>query len=231
MDAIILAGGRGERLMPLTADRPKCMVEVAGRPIVLHQLHWLARNGVQQVVISCGYRWRTVERAIGSGADAGIPVSYAPEEVPLGRGGGLRNALRQLRPREPFIVCNGDLLTALPLRAMARAHKRSGAMATLLLVPAVSPHDVADVDEQGRITGFREKPPLPYCWSGGVYVLSPEIERLLPRRGDHESITWPRLAAMGELRGYRYAGFWQPIDSAKDLSEAERKLRRRKLAG
>lgn len=230
MDAIILAGGRGERLMPLTADRPKCLVEVGGRPIVLHQLEWLARNEVRQVVISCGYRWRKIEQLLGSGLSAGLPVNYAPEESPLGRGGGLRKAIGVLQPKEPFIVCNGDLLTTLPLRPMAREHRRSGALATLLLVPAVSPHDIADVDEEGCISGFREKPALPYFWSGGVYVLSPVIERLLPRQGDHEASTWPRLASKGQLRGYRYRGYWQPIDSAKDLRDAERRLGRRESA-
>ena len=213
--------------MPLTADRPKCMVEVAGRPILAHQLSWLARRGVTRVMVSCGYRWQVIERAIGSGSAFGLEVSYAPEDSPLGRGGGLRNALRLLRPNSTFVVCNGDLLTSVSLRAMAREHGRSGALATLLLVPAVSPHDVADVAAGGRVTGFREKPALPYLWSGGVYIVEPAIRGLLPRKGDHEASTWPNLAADGKLHSYRYTGFWQPIGSAKDLSDAERRLRRR----
>lgn len=216
--------------MPLTADRPKCMVEVAGQPIVAHQLKWLADQGVKHVMISCGYRWQVIQQAAGDGSSFGLQVGYAIEETPLGRGGGLRNALRQLRPKDESVVCNGDLLTSVSLRTMRRAHRRNGAVATLLLVPAVSGHDIADVDEAGRITGFREKPALPYFWSGGVYIVSPEIERLLPRRGDHEATTWPKLAVHGKLHGYRYTGFWQPVDSAKDLAEADRRLRR-KLAG
>ena len=238
MQAIILAGGRGERLMPLTADRPKCLVEVAGQPLIAHQLRWLAGQGVDRVVISCGYEWRRIEAVVGDGAAFGLSVSYAVEETPLGRGGGLRKALGQLRnesprlPRRerarvreaPVVACNGDVLTGLSLRPMVAQHRRSGAIATLLLAPFVSEHGVVDVDEQGRIGGFREKPSLPYWLSGGVYVLSPEIQRLLPRKGDHETSTWPKLARAGRLQGYRYRGFWQPVDSAKDVREAERRL-------
>ena len=225
MRAIILAGGRGERLMPLTADRPKCMVLIAGQPIVAHQLRWLAAQGVDRVVISCGYRWQRIRQAVGDGAAFGLDVSYAVEDTPLGRGGGLRKALSQLpRSPEPLVACNGDVMTTLPLGPMVGHHQRTQALATLLLVPFVSEHGVVDVADGGRIAGFWEKPALPYWLSGGVYVLSPEIARRLPRKGDHETTTWPRLAAEGRLQGYRYPGFWQPVDSAKDVSEAERRL-------
>jgi NDP-sugar pyrophosphorylase family protein len=239
MQAIILAGGRGERLMPLTADRPKCLVEVGGRPLIDRQLRWLAGNGVDEVVVSCGYRWQRIQDVVGDGAAYDVRVSYAVEETPLGRGGGLRNALGQLAqfPRSPrretarvsvpaIVACNGDVLTALPLAGMLRQHRRSEALATLLLVPFVSQHGIVELDDAGRITAFREKPVLPYWLSGGVYLLSPQIERLLPRLGDHETTTWPRLARAGQLQGYRYRGFWQSVDSAKDVGLAEAALER-----
>ncbi|SRR5712692_4581068 len=231
VEAIILAGGRGERLMPLTADRPKCLVELAGQPLIAHQLRWLARQGIKRVVISCGYHWEQIRSFLGSGSTYGLDVTYAPEETPLGRGGGLRKALAKLKTRELVVACNGDTLTSLALRPMIRAHRRSGALATLLLVPYLSQHGIAEVDIQSRIVGFREKPSLPYLLSGGIYVLSPDIERLLPRRGDHEVTLWPRLAAERRLYGYRFLGFWQSVDSAKDLQRAERRLRRVRLAG
>ncbi|MBV8085247.1 MAG: nucleotidyltransferase family protein [Chloroflexi bacterium] len=225
MDAVILAGGRGERLMPLTSDRAKCMVEVAGRPLIAHQLTWLARNGVDRVVVSCGYQWQSIRQFVGDGREFGVAVTYAVEDTPLGRGGGLRNALSELRPlRREVLAVNGDVLTRLSLSAIVRAHRRAGSAATLLLVPLVSPHDVADVDDADCIRGFREKPPLPYWLSGGVYVLGPEVYRRLPRKGDHEASTWPGLARAGRLHGYRYRGWWQPVDSAKDVSEANRRL-------
>jgi NDP-sugar pyrophosphorylase family protein len=225
MQAVILAGGRGERLMPLTADRPKCLVEVAGEPLIAHQLRWLSSHGVDRVVVSCGYQWQRIQAFVGDGQNFGPEVSYAVEETPLGRGGGLRKALGTLAlGGEPVAACNGDVLTELPLEKMVTQHRRSGALATLLLAPYVSQHGLVEVDAAGLVTGFREKPALPYWLSGGVYVLSPEIERLLPAKGDHETTTWPKLAKAGRLQGYRYRGFWQPVDSAKDVREAEARL-------
>ncbi|HLG73808.1 MAG TPA: nucleotidyltransferase family protein [Chloroflexota bacterium] len=240
MQAIILAGGRGERLMPLTADRPKCLVDVAGHPLIDHQLRWLAANGVDQVVVSCGYRWERIREAVGDGGAYGLRVHYAVEDTPLGRGGGIRKALDELKgfPRPPqrerarerapaVVACNGDVLTALPLAGMLRHHRRTQAMATLLLVPFVSQHGIVELGEADRVEGFKEKPVLPYWLSGGVYVLSPAIEKLLPRLGDHETTTWPRLAKSGKMAGYRYRGFWQSVDSVKDVGLAEAALRRR----
>lgn len=228
MQGIILAGGKGERLMPLTADRPKCLVEVAGRTLIEHQLGWLSSNGIGRVIVSCGYKWQRIQLLVGDGAGFGLHVEYAVEETPLGRGGGLRKGLGLLdASNEPVLACNGDVLTSLPLAGMVRKHLRSGALATLLLVPFVSEHGVVDVGDDDRITGFREKPNLPYWLSGGVYVVSPQVRKLLPARGDHETTTWPRLAKAGQLRGYRYRGLWQPVDSVKDVGLAEAALRRR----
>ncbi len=211
--------------MPLTADRPKCLVEVTGRPLIDHQLRWLAANGVDETVVSCGYRWEAIQELVGDGAAYGLRVRYAVEETPLGRGGGLRKGLSTLSAgAEPVLACNGDVLTDLPLAPMTEAHD-PGVLATLLLVPYVSQHGIVDV-EGGRVTGFREKPRLPYWLSGGVYVISPYIAELLPAKGDHETSTWPQLAAEGRLGGYRYEGWWQPVDSAKDVTLAEQALAR-----
>jgi len=227
MQAIILAGGRGERLMPSTADRPKCLVEVAGQPLLAHQLRWLAGEGVQHVLISCGYRWERIRDLVGDSGVFGLRVDYAVEVEPLGRGGGLRKARGELPASdEPVVACNGDVLTDLPLGPMLRRHQRSGCLATLLLAPFVSQHGIVELGADDKIVRFREKPMLPYWLSGGVYVLSRDIRRMLPRTGDHETSTWPRLASGGRLQGYRYRGFWQPVDSTKDVAEAERRLSR-----
>ncbi|MBV9120162.1 MAG: nucleotidyltransferase family protein [Chloroflexi bacterium] len=231
MRAIILAGGRGERLMPLTADRPKCLVEVAGTPILGHQLEWLAANGVDEVALSCGPSSAQIREYAADGAEFGLHLTYAIEATPLGRGGGLRFAWGQFQSgkadRDPVVAVNGDLLTGVSLRQMRSAHERSGALATLLLVPLVSQHGLVDVDPDGRILAFREKPALPYFLSGGVYLLSPEVLDMLPRKGDHEVSTWPRLATEGRMHGYRWKGFWRSIDSVKDVSEANLALQRR----
>lgn len=230
---MILAGGRGERLMPLTADRPKCLVEVAGRPLLEHQLRWLASQGVDQVGVSCGYKWERIREVVGDGAAFGLQVQYVIEDTPLGRGGGLRKALTELaaQPGEALLACNGDVLTSLPLRPMLRRHRSSSALATLLLVPYVSQHGIVELDAEERIVAFREKPVLPHWLSGGVYILDGAVRKLLPQLGDHETTTWPRLARQGRLAGHRYRGFWQSVDSIKDVGLASALLVRKHLAG
>ncbi|HEU0166875.1 MAG TPA: nucleotidyltransferase family protein [Chloroflexota bacterium] len=231
MQGIILAGGRGERLRPLTDERPKCLVEVAGETIVGYQLRWLAANGIVHAVISCGYRAEMVRAAVGDGTRFGLRVSYAIEHEPLGSGGGLRLAAQGLAAgEEPIVAVNGDVLTALNLRTMAREHRKQRAAATILLVPLVSEKGIVDLDGEGRITAFREKPPLPYLMNAGVYVMSGEALAALPARGSVETHTWPSLARRGLLRGYPYRGMYCTVDSQKDLATAEQRLSRRGLA-
>jgi NDP-sugar pyrophosphorylase family protein len=224
MHAIILAGGKGERLRPLTDDRPKCMVEVCGRPILLYQLAWLRHHGVRDVVISCGYLANVIQDRLGDGSDLGIGLTYAIEREPLGRGGGFRNAMGMFETREPIVALNGDNITNLDLADLIDCHRRSGAMATGVLAPLQSPYGLADLADDSFITGFREKPELPYWLNAGIYVFEPGIFELLPDRGDHEDTTFPRLALERRLFGYPTRAFWRTADTAKDIAELEREL-------
>jgi NDP-sugar pyrophosphorylase family protein len=225
MHALIIAGGEGERLRPLTSDRPKCMVPVAGRPIAEHQLEWLLRNGVTDVTFLCGYKAEALQEHIGDGSRFGLRVTYSREGEPLGRGGALKHGFAGLPPGAgPVIACNGDVLTDQPLAPLLDRHLKSGALATVMLVPLRSHYGVVDVAEDGRITAFREKSELPYWINAGVYVLSRAVFARLPDKGDHETTTFPELAAEGTLFGYKSDAYWRPVDSAKDLAEAEREL-------
>lgn len=229
MRAIILAGGKGERLRPLTNDRPKGMVEVARRPILGYQIAWLRRYGVTDVTISCGYLAGVIEHHFGDGRAFGVRISYAIEEEPLGRGGGFRLAMGDDPGSEPIIGTNGDIVTNLDLAAVVRRHQAAGVIATDVLVPLQSPYGIADLDERGRISGFREKPMLPYWLNGGIYVFEPQIRGLLPEVGDHEDTTFPRLAQEGQLLGYRTRAYWRPADTVKDVTELDRDLAGRDL--
>ncbi len=226
MKAIIIAGGRGERLLPLTADRPKCMVEALGKSIAVRQLEWLATQGVDEAIFSCGYRWDVIRHTVGDGLWLGLTVRYAVEDQPLGRGGGLRKALLLLDTAEPLVAMNGDVLARPDLAAMVAQHQQSGAVATVMVVPYVSDDALVDVGAGNRITGFREKPRLPFWINGGIYILSPAIVELLPEVGDHESLTFPQLAEEGRLHAFPFEGDWVSVDSAKDLSTAEQFLSR-----
>ena len=229
MRAIILAGGKGERLRPLTNDRPKGMVEVAGRPILSYQVAWLRRYDVTDVTISCGYLAEVIQRYFGDGHEFGVRIRYAIEDEPLGRGGGFRFAMAQTSGSERIIGTNGDIVTNLDLAAVLRRHLAAGVLATDVLVPLQSPYGITDLDERGYVSGFREKPMLPYWLNGGIYVFEPQIQQLLPERGDHEDTTFPRLAREGQLLGYRTRAYWRPADTVKDLTELNRDLTGRDL--
>lgn len=231
MHAIILAGGKGERLRPFTADRPKPMVEVLGVPILAYQVQWLQAQGVTDITISCGYRYEVIADYFGDGARWGVRITYAVEEEPLGRGGGIKHAWRQARPTSDVIIAtNGDIITNLDLGAVLAQHRAAGVLATLVLVPFVSPYGIVEVDEQDRVRGFREKPELPYWINAGIYVLSRELLSAFPDKGDHETATFPDLARRGLLGAYRSRAYWRAVDTVKDHSEVTRELEKRLLS-
>lgn len=222
--AIILAGGKAERLRPLTDDRPKAMVEIAGRPIVEHQLRWLAANDVSHVVISLGYQAEALQRYVDDGTRFGLTARYVVEPEPLGRGGGLRFAAGELPyPRESFFGVNGDVICLFPLRDMVELHRRLGALGTVALARYRSNWGVVELSGD-RITGFVQSPELPYWINAGVYLLEPVMIERLPERGDHEDSTFPELAEEGRLAGYRMHGYWRGIDTLKDVNAATREL-------
>lgn len=227
--AIILAGGRGERLRPYTDDRPKPMVEVNGVPVIAYLLGWLARYGITRIVLSCGYRWEKLRSALGTGRQWGLDLHYAVEPERLGRGGGIRFAMEYAgldRPGGgPVVVTNGDNLLGFDLGAMLQEHATAQTLITLALVPLVSARGIVDTDGRGRVTGFREKPELPYWINAGVYVLEPHVADLLPVKGDHEEDLFPRLAAERQLSAYKTRELWRTVDTAKDLSTLTEELR------
>jgi NDP-sugar pyrophosphorylase family protein len=224
--AVIIAGGKAERLRPLTEDRPKAMVEIAGRPIVEHQLRWLSQNGVRDVIISLGYRADILRDHVGDGSRFAVRVAYAIETEPLGRGGGLRFAAGHLpHPREAFFALNGDIICRFSLHDMVELHRRLGASATIALAPYRSSWGVVELDGD-TITAFIQSPALPYWINAGVYLLQTETVERLPERGDHEEATFPALAAEGRLAGFRIEGYWRGIDTLKDVTEATNEVQR-----
>jgi NDP-sugar pyrophosphorylase family protein len=222
--AIIIAGGKGERLRPLTDDRPKHMIMLLGKPILEYQIDWLRDNGVTDVVVAVGHLHEVIEDYFRDGARCGVRMSYSIEPAPLGRGGALKLAYRQVPPAErTLIATNGDNINTQSLAPMLRQHRRTGAIATLLLTQLRSPYGI--VQQRGKqITGFREKPLLPHWLSAGVYTLEKEFFSMLPDRGDHEDQLLPRLAAEGRLSAFRSKAYWKAIDTVKDLTEASEQL-------
>jgi len=222
--AVILAGGQATRMRPYTDDRPKAMVEVAGAPIIEHQIKWLASNGVTKVVVSCGYKAEVIREHLGDGSRFGVETTYAVEDKPLGRGGGLKYAARQLPdPQDVWLALNGDVITRFSVVDLVAQHEKMGVVATIALAQYRTTWGIADLDGD-LIRGFVQSPSLPYWINAGIYCLDPLFAEHLPNEGDHESSTFPELAAAGKLGAYRIDGYWRGIDTAKDIKEATEEL-------
>mgnify|MGYP000685534745 CR=1 FL=1 len=162
MYALIIAGGEGERLRPYTWDRPKPMVEVAGRPILEHQVRWLKRYGVTHVVILCHYKAEVVQDYFGDGSRFGLHISYTVEERPLGRGGALKLGHTLLpADADPIVALNGDILTNQPLDRLVAYHQRKGAVATIMLVPLKSPYGIVAWDGRAASGSLWRSPASP----------------------------------------------------------------------
>ena len=222
MEALLLAGGKGERLGEAAAGNPKPLVPVAGRPLAQYQVAALVRAGVTRIVVACarGNEQLFEDRLGGLGAE----IVAVGEPEPLGRGGGLRLAASRREESGPVFALNGDELLDVDLARLRARHDELGGAATLVVSPLQSPFGIVDVADGDRITGFREAPRLPHWVNAGLYVLEEEALERLPERGDHEATTFPELAAEGRLAAFRHEGLWLTVNTPKDLRRAEEEL-------
>jgi len=222
VEAVILAGGRAERLGEAGGGRPKALVELGGRPLAAYQVEQLGRAGVDRVLVSCaGGQEGLFEAALGG---IGPEVVAVPEPEPLGRGGGIRFAAQQRREAGDLFALNGDELVDVDLSRLLEHHREGDAAATITVVPLQSPFGVVELDDDDHVIGFREAPRLDEWVSCGVYVLGEEALERFPERGDHESSTFPELAAEGRLRALRHEGIWLTVNTPKDLRVASEYL-------
>jgi NDP-sugar pyrophosphorylase family protein len=219
MEALLLAGGKAERLGEAAQGLPKPLVPVAGFPLAEYTVGRLAAAGVTRVIIACqaGQEEAFVNALGGLGAE----IDPIGEDEPLGRGGGLRLAASRRREKGAVLALNGDDLLDVDFAALLEDHNRSGAAATIVVTQIRSQFGVVDLQADGTIAGFREAPLLSDWVNSGVYALSEEAVARLPERGDHEQNTFPELAQEGKLRGYRHEGVWLTVNTPKDLRRAE----------
>lgn len=222
--AIILAGGKGERLRPYTNDKPKPMVEIGGKPILVYQLEQLKKAGIEEVIFTLSYKKEAVMDYVGNGEKFGLKVTYSIEKIPLGRGGAIKKAMKELKGDwDSVISLNGDNLWQIDFKQVFEVHIKNNALITLVVSPLKSPYGIADIDEENHITGYREKPPLPYWLNDGIYVISKEAINLLPDTGDQEDQTFPFLP-VERFIAFKNQGYWRGIDTVKDLIEAEKEV-------
>jgi NDP-sugar pyrophosphorylase family protein len=218
VEAIILAGGKAERLGDAAEGLPKALVPIAGRPLAAYQLALFVEAGVDRVLISCASGQEEVfERELGGLGAEIVPVG---EPEPLGRGGGLRLAAQQRRDSGPVYAVNGDELFDIELTELLARHREKGPAATIAVAPLKSHLGVVDVEDDDLVVGFREAPTLPFWVNTGLYVLDDEAISRLPERGDHETSTFPELASEGKLSAFRHEGVWLTVNTPKDLRVA-----------
>lgn len=216
MRAVVLVGGFGTRLRPLTSDLPKQMLPIVDRPMIEHVVGHLAAHGVEEVVLSLGFLPDAFLDTYPDGRCAGIPLHYAVEPEPLDTAGAVRFAAEDAGIDEAFLVLNGDVLTDLAVDELIVFHRASGAEATVSLTPVDDPsrYGVVPTDADGRVTGFVEKPPAgaaPCNWiNAGTYVFEPSvIDRIEPgRRVSVEREVFPAMADEGVLYGLRSEAYW-----------------------
>ena len=217
MQALILAGGEGTRLRPLTSTMPKPVVPLVDRPFIAYMLEWLREHGVDDVILSCGFMAESVRRVMGDGSALGISLRYLEEPTPLGTGGALKFAEALLDER--FFMLNGDVLTDMDLSAQLKQHERTGARATLALIPVEDPsaYGLVRMDPDGAVTEFVEKPSPDQMdtnlINAGAYILERSVLDGMPPAGTNVSIerdVFPALVGRG-LYGYEASGYWLDI--------------------
>ncbi len=230
MKAVIMAGGEGTRLRPLTYNQPKPMIPMANRALMEHVVALLKRHGFNDVVVTVGFQANAIQTYFGNGAEFGVRMKYASEESPLGTAGSVRNAMQQLD--EPFIVISGDVLTDIDLSAIVDFHNEKKALATIALrsVPNPLEFGIVITREDGTIERFLEKPSWGQVFSdtinAGIYVFEPEIFGFVgPGAVDFSSDVFPRLAAEGNLLfGYVTGGYWEDIGTLDAYARAHQDI-------
>ena len=227
MKAVIMAGGEGTRLRPLTTEHPKPMVPIVNKPVMAHILDLLHRNGINDVVIALHYLPDAVRGYFGS-ENGEMHIEYSVEEHSLGTAGSVRLTSRFLQP-EPFLVVSGDALTDFDLTRAVEFHKERNAIVTVLLyrVPVPLDYGVVVTDEDGRIVRFQEKPGWENLLSDtvntGIYVLSPEVLESVPEDevSDFSNDIFPKLLAGGvPMYGYVAEGYWCDIGDLREYYRA-----------
>jgi mannose-1-phosphate guanylyltransferase len=233
MEAILLVGGKGTRLRPLTVNTPKPMFPVGGVPFIAHQLLQAKAAGVERVVLATSYKADVFSRWLGDGARLGLEVEYVTEAVPLGTGGAIRNAADRLtsKPDDPVIVFNGDVLSGHDLPAQIERHRRAGADVTLYLteVEDARAFGCVPVDDDGRVTAFLEKLPQPVTnrINAGCYVFRRSLIDTIPV-GEVVSVerqTFPELLATGyHVLGIVDTAYWLDLGTPHAVVRGSRDL-------
>ncbi|MBX3278889.1 MAG: NDP-sugar synthase [Acidobacteria bacterium] len=218
MQALILAGGKGTKLRPLTIHTPKPVVPVVNRPFLLYQVDLLKRAGIKDIILSLSYQPGKIEEILADGQDFGVRIRYAHEPLPLGTAGAYRNASEFID--RTAVVLNGDILTSLDLNSAISFHQEKNSAATIVATPVENPagFGLVETDADGRVIKFREKPRPEEITvntvNAGLYILEPEILQYIPEDEScsFETNLFPKLLEIGApFYSYIWDGYWIDI--------------------
>lgn len=238
MKAVIIAGGLGTRLRPLTYNTPKPIVPVANRPLVVHQIEHLVKHGIDEVIINLHYLSNEIKKILSDGKEWGIKIRYSIEEEPLGTAGAVKNAAKYF-DRKPMVVFNGDILTDINLSKMIAYHREKKALVTIALTEVEDPTAFGLVltDREGRVKSFIEKPSWEMVTTrhinAGTYIVDPRIFEQVPRNEPYsfERQLYPQLLQQREpVYGYLSDAYWIDIGNPEKYIEAHRAILRNEVA-
>ena len=224
--AVILAGGYGKRLRPLTEDKPKPLVEIAGKPILEWQIEWLKNYDFDTFYILAGYKREKIMEWVTENQDRlDVDIAVLVEKEPLGTAGALKRAIKFVGENS-FAVLNGDIITNLDITKLFK----DLSLVSIALVPLRSPYGVVQIDENGKIMKFEEKPVLKEYWiNAGVYAMDYLVDKYLPDKGMLETDVFPKMISdrlfEGDVTGVKFDNvYWRSIDTIKDVEEATKEL-------
>ncbi len=221
--AVILAGGRGVKMRPLTYEIPKPLVSVKGRPLIEYALDLLRGAGIKEVIVAIGHLGEKIREELGSGKKYGIKLYYSQEEKPLGTGGALLHA-REFLNKKPFIVINGDILVKIDLLEFVNFHGEEKYLATMALSTVSDTKGYGTVLLRGeKIIDFlsTEKRAGSQLVNAGIYIFNPEIFDYIPQKGKvNLDDIFPRLARKGKLAGFSFEGPWFEISTPRNYERA-----------
>ena len=237
MKAVILVGGEGTRLRPLTCNITKAMVPIVNRPFLEHVICYLKKHGIEEIILAMGYMSGSIQEYFGDGSQLGVHLTYLVEKSPLGTAGAVKNAESFLG--EAFFVFNGDTLSEIDLTAMMKRHLKIKPKASIALAPVDNPtiYGVVETDARGRVKRFVEKPSWDEVTSNmvnaGIYILEPEVLKHIPVSAHcmFENYLFPLLLKMGEsVLGYPSDAYWIDIGTPEKYLKANHDLLKRRFS-
>ena len=222
MKAIILAGGRGKRLRPITDNIPKPLIPINKKPLIERTIKYLKKYGITEIIISSGYKSNLIEKFLKKKKNFGCEIIFSTENTPLGTGGAIKKALRYV-DEESFLVLNGDVITNIDLKKIL---KKPNTIASNELKTKFGTMDI----KNNKILKFNEKKDVTNVWMNpGIYHLSKNIEKLIPKKGSLEGIVFPKMVKNKTLETVKFKNaLWFSIDSHKDIEECSKEIKSKK---